>query len=91
MTFGERRQPMRGTMLWFNEAHDYGFILTEEGERLSVLGPAFAGGARPKGRCAQAPVTFEVTDNEGRRQADGVSFVPEVAARRARLRRRGGR
>jgi hypothetical protein len=91
MTFGERRQPMRGTMLWFNEAKDYGFILTEEGERLSVLGPAFAGGERPKGRCAEAVVTFEVTESEGRRQADGVAFVPEVAARRARLRRRGGR
>jgi cold shock CspA family protein len=82
---------MQGTMLWFNEAEDYGFILTEEGERLSVLGTAFANGARPQGRCAEAAVTFEVTESNGRRQADGVTFVPEAATRRARLRRRGGR
>lgn len=82
---------MQGTMLWFNEAEDFGFIMTEEGERLSVLGPGFAGGARPKGRCAQAVVTFEVSENEGRRRAEDVAFVPDVAARRARLRRRGGR
>jgi len=31
---------MRGEMLWFNDVKDLGFILTEEGERLSVLGPA---------------------------------------------------
>ena len=30
---------MRGEMLWFNDVKDLGFILTEEGERLSVLGP----------------------------------------------------
>jgi hypothetical protein len=78
-------------MLWFNEAQDYGFIRTEEGERLSVLGPAFAGGARPKGRCADAAVTFDVTESNGSRQADGVAFVPEAVTRRARLRRRGGR
>jgi cold shock CspA family protein len=82
---------MQGTMLWFNEAEDFGFILTEEGERLSVLGEGFAGGARPKGRCAQTVVTFEVAESEGGRQAEDVAFVPEVAARRARIRRRGGR
>jgi hypothetical protein len=49
---------MRGKMLWFNEVKDYGFIMTDEGERLSVLGPAFANGARPVGRCAEFLVTF---------------------------------
>jgi hypothetical protein len=50
---------MRGKMLWFNEVKDLGFILTEEGERLSVLGDGFAGGKRLRGRCAQLEVSFE--------------------------------
>jgi len=78
-------------MLWFNEAEDRGFIRTEEGERLSVLGSGFANGTRPKGRCAEAVVTFDVMESEGGRQATQVAFVPESATRRARLRRRGGR
>jgi hypothetical protein len=76
-------------MLWFNERKDLGFILTEDGERLSVLGSGFAGGTRPHGRCAHAVVSFEVTEAEGRRQARDVLFVPDVAPRRARLRHRG--
>jgi cold shock CspA family protein len=82
---------MRGKMLWFNEVKDYGFIMTDEGERLSVLGPGFANGARPVGRCAEAVVTFEVDDTTGTRQAENVIFEPEVPARRARMRGRGGR
>jgi hypothetical protein len=78
-------------MIWFNEAKDVGFIRTEEGERLSVLGAGFAGGTRPKGRCAQAVVTFEVGESDGRRTAEHVVFVQEVAARRARLRHGGFR
>lgn len=80
---------MRGKMLWFNEVKDLGFIRTDEGERLSVLGPAFAGGARPQGRCAEAVVTFEIDERDGGRQAENVAFVPEVRARRARRRGRG--
>jgi hypothetical protein len=75
-------------MLWFNEGKDLGFILTEDGERLSVLGSGFAGGTRPQGRCAHAVVSFEVTEAEAGRQARDVLFVPDVAARRARLRHR---
>ena len=78
---------MRGTMLWFNETKDHGFIMTEEAERLSVLGAAFAGGARPVGRCARAVVTFEVVDSSGTRQAENVVFEHDLAAaRRPRLR-----
>jgi hypothetical protein len=77
---------MRGKMLWFNEDKDHGFIMTDEGERLSVLGPDFAGGKRPEGRCAEAPVTFDVDDSNGTRQAQNVSFDVEIAPRRARLR-----
>jgi hypothetical protein len=79
---------MRGEMLWFNERKNHGFILTEEGERLSVLGEGFADGV-PAGRCAQAMVTFDVSEESGTRQATNVVFEPAVAARRAR--RRGGR
>ena len=37
---------MRGQMLWFNEAKDHGFIMTDEGERLAVAGNGFAQGGR---------------------------------------------
>ena len=82
---------MRGKMLWFNKTKDLGFILTDEGERLSVLGSGFAPGEKPEGRCAQAVVAFEVSENASGRHAEGVTFVPEVSARRARLRSRGVR
>jgi cold shock CspA family protein len=85
------RETMRGTMLWFNEVKDFGFIQTEEGERLSVLGTGFADGKRPVGRCADAVVSFEVAVNDTGRQAQNVVFVTEDAPRRARLRHRGGR
>jgi hypothetical protein len=82
---------MRGEMLWFNEVKDLGFIRTEEGERLSVLGPAFVGGDRPKGRCASTPVTFEINETNGDRQAANVILVPDASPRRARMRHRGVR
>jgi cold shock CspA family protein len=82
---------MRGTMLWFNEEKDYGFISTEEGERLYVHGTGFAGCDRPKGRCAGLEVSFRVTEEEGVRKAEESSLVPHVAARRARRRHGGSR
>jgi hypothetical protein len=80
---------MRGKMLWFNEVKDLGFIQTEEGERLSVLGPGFAGGTRPQGRCAEAVVSFEINETNGDRQAENVIFVQDASPRRARRRSRG--
>jgi cold shock CspA family protein len=71
---------MRGKMLWFNEAKDLGFIMTDEGERLSVLGPGFARGHRPKGRCAHQIVTFEINEKSGTRQAENVVFEADAAA-----------
>jgi hypothetical protein len=82
---------MRGKMLWFNEKKDLGFILTDEGERLSVLGPAFAGGNRPQGRCAHAVVTFAINETGAERQAEDVVLVEDESPRRARLRGRGVR
>ena len=79
---------MRGKMLWFNEKKDLGFILTDEGERLSVLGPAFVAGKRPQGRCAHAAVTFVINESGDERQAEDVVLVEDDAPRRARLRSR---
>ena len=77
---------MHGTMLWFDEAKDYGFISTEDAERLFVHGTGFAEGIRPKGRCAGRAVGFVVTVDEGTRKAAEVVFAPDVAPRRARRR-----
>ena len=82
---------MRGTMLWFNEEKDYGFISTEEGERLYVHGTGFAGGIRPEGRCAGLEVSFRVNALNGVRKAEESVLVPEIAPRRARMRHGGGR
>jgi hypothetical protein len=76
---------MRGQMLWFNEAKDHGFIMTDDGERLAVAGPGFAGEIRPVGRCAHLVVSFEVDENDGTREARNVVFENDVPARRARL------
>ena len=81
---------MRGQMLWFNEAKDYGFIMTDEGERLAVSGEGFAKGEKPEGRCAHKVVTFEVDETGSERQALNVVFEPDTVARRARM-RSGGR
>ncbi len=77
---------MRGTMLWFNEEKDHGYISTETGERLYVAGAGFADGHRPRGRCAGSPVEFQVTAYEGAREAGGCVTVEEVAPPRARRR-----
>lgn len=79
---------MRGAMLWFNEAKDRGIMMTEDGERLPVPGYGFAGGVRPKGRCARAVVSCKVTEIDGVREATEVVFVAEQSPRRARLRHR---
>jgi cold shock CspA family protein len=82
---------MRGTMIWFNEVKDHGFISTEAEERLYVRGSDFAGGVRPKGRCAGLAVAFVVTDDDGARKAEEVVLVQEISPRRARLRHGGMR
>jgi hypothetical protein len=82
---------MRGKMLWFNDRKDLGFILTDEGERLSVLGPGFASGNRPKARCAHAVVSFDINTSGEERRAENVVFVDDEPQRRARLRSRGVR
>ena len=84
---------MHGTMLWFNVDKGYGFIQTEDGERLHVARSGFLPGHEPAPRCKGRPVSFERTDvEEGETRAVGVAFLPDVEPRRARLRHsRGGR
>ncbi|MDQ3822607.1 MAG: hypothetical protein M3321_05145 [Actinomycetota bacterium] len=77
---------VRGTMLWFNQAKDLGELASEAEERLPVEGRDFAAGERPVQRCAGAAVTFRVTEDDEGAKATDVSFVPEVAPRRARMR-----
>ena len=77
---------MRGTMLWFNQMKDVGVITAETGERVPVGGGDFAPGERPVQRCAGAVVTFDVMNGDDGAKATDVSFVPEVAPRRARMR-----
>ena len=77
---------MRGAMLWFDEAKDYGFILTDDGERLYVDRAAFVDGAAPVGRCARRPVELRIEERGGTRTAVNVSLVREEAPRRARRR-----
>jgi cold shock CspA family protein len=80
---------MRGTMLWFNQDKNHGFISTEEGERLYVHGTGFLSGQKPASPCAGTPVDFQVSGNGNGRKAVEVSLVAEVSPRRAR--RRHGR
>ena len=78
---------MRGEMIWFNEAKDYGFITSDEGERVYVHRSGFAEGAAPVGRCAGKAVDFEIVADDMGKRAESVTFVDEDAARRARPRR----
>jgi hypothetical protein len=80
---------MKGMMLWFHEAKGYGFVLTDEGERLYVDRNGFVDRAAPVGRCARLPVDLSVGKRDGERIATDVSLVSEEPKRRAR--RRSGR
>jgi cold shock CspA family protein len=82
---------MKGVMLWFDEAKDYGFIRTEEGERLYVRRDGFVNGGAPVGRCAGLEVQLTVGERDGRREAVQVSMVEHDSPRRARRRTSGAR
>jgi cold shock CspA family protein len=49
---------MLGTMLWFNVEKGYGFIQTEDGERLYVARDGFLPKHEPKPRCKGREVSF---------------------------------
>ena len=85
------REAVNGEMLWFDEAKDYGFIRTEEGERLNVERDGFVAGAAPVGRCAGLPVRLRIGERNGKRVAVDVTLVTRDAPRRARRRGSGMR
>jgi cold shock CspA family protein len=80
---------MQGKMLWFNGEKGYGFIQTDEDERLSVASSGFLPNEAPEtdARCAGRPVTFERVADDGEPHAVNVAFVPDgELPNRARLR-----
>lgn len=83
---------MQGKMIWFNSDKGYGFIETEENERLYVAGDGFLPDHQPAPRCKGHTVTFERVVAEGDTRAVNVAFTESSEPRRARLRHaRGGR
>ena len=76
-------------MLWFNVDKGYGFIHTEEDERLYVSGSGFLADHQPQPRCKGRLVSFDREVSEGDTRAINVAFVPHTDPRRARF--RGGR
>lgn len=82
---------MQGTMLWFNVDKGYGFIHTEQDERLYVARSGFAAGHEPEPRCKGRHVSFDRETGVDDPRAVNVSFVVPDEPRRARLRsNRGG-
>jgi cold shock CspA family protein len=78
---------MRGKMLWFNSEKGYGYLQTENDERLYVASDGFLPEEEPTSRCAGRHVTFERQEGEGEPRAVDVAFVPESELpNRARLR-----
>jgi cold shock CspA family protein len=77
---------MQGTMLWFNLDKGYGFIHTEEGERLYVARNGFLADHDPEPRCKGREVSFHRQVREGDTRAVEVSFVSREPSQRARLR-----
>jgi cold shock CspA family protein len=85
----EERSAMEGTMIWFNSAKKYGFIETDEGERLRVDETGFGVGQTLDDRCGGTRVSFDrsLADLDEAR-AVNVTVLPLVEGRRARLRGR---
>ena len=82
---------MRGHMIWFNASKGFGFIRTEDDERLYIGADGFAPGELPVGRCAGLELVFErePADVEGGYKAVAATIVEDSPQRRARARRRG--
>jgi cold shock protein len=82
---------MNGTMLWFNADKGYGFIRTEDDERLFVRRSGFLPGHQPESRCKGRNVSFERLEADEGFHAVAVAFLTDTDPRRARLRHvRGG-
>ena len=78
-------------MLWFNAEKGYGFIETENEERLYVAASGFRLDHEPMQRCKGREVSFDRVVAEGDTRAVNVAFLEAAPQRRARLRHaRGG-
>jgi len=73
-------------MLWFNETKNFGFIRTDDGERLYVHRDGFLPDEAPVGNCDRLIVQFEIVGIGEDRRAVGVRPVLDLPQRRARLR-----
>jgi cold shock CspA family protein len=79
-------KPKQGTLIWFNVEKGYGFIRTEQDDRLRVSSTGFLPGCEPDARCAGQEVLFDIRGDEGKLEAVDVHFPAAPAPRRARLR-----
>jgi cold shock CspA family protein len=87
----EDEKRMHGKMLWFNVDRGYGFIRTDDDERLSVTRAGFRPGHQPESRCKGREVVFARELGDGEPYATDVCYVVRTEPRRARLRSsRGG-
>jgi hypothetical protein len=86
VVIGSDRRRVEGKMLWFHEERGYGFLLTDEDERLRVERRGFVDGAAPVGRCASLPVSLSIVERDGVRIAIDVAVIPEESRPRARRR-----
>ena len=77
---------MQGTIVWFNLDKGFGFIRTEQDERLYVARSGFDPSHTPTERVAGRDVRFDRVEAEGDPQAVNVIFPVVADARRARLR-----
>lgn len=83
---------MKGTMLWFNAEKGYGYIESEQEERLYVARSGFLPDHDPAPRCKGRAVGFERELVDGEACAVNVSFLTQSDPRRARMRHaRGGK
>ena len=81
----EDEKRIYGTMLWFNVDKGYGFIRTDDGERLSVARAGFRPGHEPEPRCKGREVVFVRQTGDGEPYAADVCYVVREEPRRARL------
>jgi cold shock CspA family protein len=78
---------MRGEMIWFNVEKGFGFVRSEDGERLYVDVDGFAPGSEPAARCAGRMVEFERNEGAEGGFASSVRYSVAATPQRARLRR----
>lgn len=77
---------MNGKMIWFNPEKGFGFIRSEDDERLYVAATGFADGNAPQPRCGGRDVSFDRVAGATGPQAVEVRYITLPEPRRARLR-----